>query len=343
MKNAFQIEIPKPKGFLSFEVWDKNQLHENGDPIAGEEPRIYTPFQPQLILDVFYEHYLNGTLGATISREAFFSYGEFGIETTAPSVGDTSHARISGSSKIAKYDPGYTFSVSGNQITSIMELRSTQGQIVGTATSFALYQSPTSGAGTPYMKSLIKDVNGNPTSLVLTSSDFIYVKWKTISTVDLTSKFGTILLGEPGAEILYNWELKPAYWNSALNNGTTCYNFFIPVNGSSSPNAMFGLNTASAFSGQTLGAVTSGPTGTAYTTTQASLESYVAGSKKRVVAYKWTITQGNDPLGLSTFHFYASQGTHGFQLLITAASGGGRIPKNNQKELILKLELAFGR
>lgn len=343
MKNAFQIEIPKPKGFLSFEVWDKDQLHENGDPILGEVPRIFTPFQPQLILDIFFEHYLNATLGTNEHRENFFSYGEFGTETTAPNASDTSHARISGSSKIAKYIPGYTFSVSGNQITSTMELRSTQGQIIGTATSFALYQSQTSGAGTPYMKSLIKDVAGNPTSLVLGASDFVYVKWKTISTVDLTSKFGTILLGEPGSEILYNWELKPAYWNNSLNNGETCCNFFTPVCSSSSANAMLGINIANAYPTQSLGAVTAGPTGTKYSTTEASLESYVASSKKRVVAFKWGINQGNDALGLSAFHFFNTNGLHGFQLLITAASGGGRIPKTNQKELILKLELAFGR
>lgn len=343
MKNAFQIEIPRPKGFLSFEVWDKSQLHENGDPIKGEEPRIYTPFQPQLILDLFYEHYLNGTLGTVVHREAFFSYGEFGTETSAPNATDTSHARISGSSKISKYDAGYTFSVAANQITSTMELRSTQGQIIGTATSFALYQSPTSGAGSPYMKSLIKDASGNPTSLVLGANDFIYVKWKTISTVDLSSKTGTILLGEPGSEILYNWELKPAFWNINLNNGTTCYNFFIPVCSLSSPNSYLGINSASAFSGQTLGAVTAAPTGTAFPFTSATLESYTANSKKRVVAYKWGINQGNDVLGLSTFHFYSTNGQRGFQLLITAASGGARIPKNNQKELILKLEFTFGR
>lgn len=342
MKNAFQIEIPKPKGFLSFEVWDKDQLHENGDPIVGEEPRIYTPFQPQLILDVFYEHYLNATLG-NVSREAFFTYGEFGIETTAPNASDTSHARIAGSSKIAKYDAGYTYSVSGNQITSIMELRSTQGQIVGTATSFALYQNSTPGVGTPYMKSLIKDVNGNPTSLVLTSSDFIYVKWKTISTVDLTSKFGTILLGEPGSEILYNWELKPAFWNIGLINTSTIYNFFVPVATNNGPSSGLGLNNAYAYPTQTLGAVTAGPTGTSYVFSSQTAEPYVAGSKKRVIAFKWGINQGNDASGLSSFAFQNSTSQAGFQLLITAASGGGRIPKNNQKELILKLELAFGR
>lgn len=330
------------QGELSFEVWDKNSLDRKGNPLKGAEPRIKTPFQPQIVTDIGFETYLNG---GSISREYLFQFMALGTGTAPASATDNSFAQIPGSGRFSIHSGGYLYTTSGNEITQTIEYRSAQGQVVGTATDCALFTGATGGA--PMMRSLIKDANGIPTSLVLTSSDFIYIKWKVKSATNINDQTGTILLGEPGAEILYNWVMRPCQWNGFLTNGSSTNNMFVPVSANSAVNTGMGLNQCDAYNTQTLNTITGGPPGGIQSSGAFfSPNSYTANSKQRKMTYKWTITQGNfagATPGIGAARFYNVNHPAGYQMSFAAASGGGRIPKDNTKEFVLDLMFTFGR
>ena len=319
-------------GELSFQVWSAASLDEDGNPLSGALPEQETPFQPQIITDAFFEAWLNGT---TQPRSQFFGWLGCGNGTLEGAASDTSISQIG--TRLQRYTPGFTHSVVSNTMTSTSEYRSTQGQIIGTISEVGLFENSTGGQ--TMMRSLIKDGGGASTTLTLTAMDFLYVKWRVSTTVNLSDITGTINISGTN----YNYTMRPANWNVDLPAGGSGSNFFSAIASSTSVNSGFYTNGPMAYSTQTLGSVTSRPGGTSYIGQLISTNSYTAGSKQRKMTYRWNITQGNTGSGIGSIQLCASEGYAGYQISFAAVSGGGTIPKDNTKEFTIGITYSFGR
>lgn len=186
------------------------------------------------------------------------------------------------------------------------------------------------------MRSLIK-VSGVPTTITLTSMDFLYVQWRIKSTVALTDTTGTTFIGG----VNYNWTMRPCYWTADLTGGSNPFTY--PSSGT--VGSYLGFSSCAAYPTQTLGTVTSGPAGGAISgnATLFSTNTYTAGSKQRKMTYKFNITQGNHASGIGSIVLYTTFSGAGYQISFEAVSGGGTIPKDNTKELTLGFTFSYGR
>jgi hypothetical protein len=321
-------------GELAFQVWSADSLDEEGNPLPNAIPNRETPFQPQIITDAFFETWLNGT---TYSRNVFFSWLGCGSGTLAATASDTTISQIG--TRLSRYTPGYTHTVVSNTMTTTSEYRSTQGQIIGTISEVGLFQNQTGGQ--TMMRSLIKDVGGAPTTLTLTAMDFLYVKWRVSTTVNLSDTTGIINISGTN----YNYTMRPANWNVDLPSGGAGANFFSAISNGADVNSGFYTDGPRAYSTQTLGSVTSRPGGTDLPGSLLSTNSYTAGSKQRKMTYRWNITQGNTGSGIGSIQLCpaVSASLAGYQISFAAVSGGGTIPKDNTKEFTMGITYSFGR
>lgn len=319
-------------GELAFQVWGAESLDENGNPLPGAKPKQELDYQPQMITDAFFETWLNGTID---TRADLFSQMGVGNGTTAAAATDTTISQIG--TRFASFNSVVTYSVSGNEITQTNQYRTTQGQIIGTISEVGLFANPTGGL--TMMRSLIKDVGGTPTTLTLTSMDFLYVNWKVKSVVNLSDVIGVINLGG----VNYNYVLRPCFWKSGLATGNVNTAPFAGLCALSNVNSALGFDAAKARSTQTLGSVTSEPGGAPYWGQLLSTNTYTAGTKQRKMTYKWNITEGNTGSGIGSITLTNVHSSAGYQVSFSAVSGGGTIPKDNTKELTLGFTFSYGR
>ena len=321
----------KFNGELSFQVWGAESLDKDGTPLPGAVPKQETPFQPQIITDAFFETWLNGGSASNV----LFGYCGVGNGTTAATAADTTISQVG--TRFALFTGDYAYSTTGSTITQTVGFRTTQGQIIGTISEVGLFSASTGGQ--TMMRSLIKDGGGTPTTLTLTSMDFLYVRWRVTSTVNLSDVTGTVSIGG----VSYNYTLRPSYWNSLPSVGYTTTHIFLPC----SHNSVAGylaVSACEAFSTQTLGSVTSKPGGSVYVGTAFSTNTYTASSKQRKLTYKWDITQGNTGSGIGSVAVHSSVfGNVGYQISFAAVSGGATIPKDNTKEFTIGITFSFGR
>ena len=85
------------------------------------------------------------------------------------------------------------------------------------------------------MRSLIKDVGEHQQPLTLTAMDFLYVKWRVSTTVNLSDITGTINISGTN----YNYTMRPANWNVDLPAGDEGSNFFSAIASSTSVSSGF--------------------------------------------------------------------------------------------------------
>ena len=169
--------------------------------------------------------------------------------------------------------------------------------------------------------------------------DFLYVRWRVTSTVNLSDVTGTVSIGG----VSYNYALRPCFWNNLPSAGSVSSSIFLPVANGSSVNSYLGFGSCNAYATQTLGAVTSLPGGAGSAGTAFSTNTYTASSKQRKLTYKWNITQGNTGSGIGAITVHNASFSMGYQISFAAVSGGGTIPKDNTKEFTIGITFSFGR
>lgn len=321
----------KFNGELSFQVWGVDSLDTEGNPLPGAKPKQETPFQPQIITDAFFETWLNGTF---VNKTDLFGYCAVGNGATAATAADTTISQVG--TRFALFSGDYAYSTTGSTITQTVGFRTTQGQIIGIISEVGLFSASTGGQ--TMMRSLIKDGGGTPTTLTLTSMDFLYVRWRVTSTVNLSDVTGTISIGG----VSYNYALRPCFWNNLPSAGSVGSSIFLPVANGSNVNSYLGVGSCNAYATQTLGAVTSLPGGAGSAGTAFSTNTYTASSKQRKLTYKWNITQGNTGSGIGAITVHNASFS-GYQISFAAVSGGGTIPKDNTKEFTIGITFSFGR
>ncbi len=328
------IEIKnKVSGELRFTVYRPEDIDPNGNPIGSAKPKLDTGFNPQLITDFFFDQWVGGSGTAT----ALTSFIQCGTGTATPSASDVSITPLGPRAGIFSRN----YSTSSNEITCTTEFRFAQGAVIGTVSEVGVFASSTGGSTT--MRSLIKDLAGIPTTITLTSIDYLYITWRVKSTVSLSDQIGTITIGG----VNYNYTIRPCTWNSNVSIGS---NFFSPLNSlgysDATSTAMF---YTVVYGTQTLGSVTGQPSeeaGFSYLpSTALSLASYTSGSKQRKLTWFFADSQANIVGGIGSIMVFINSPANGggYQVSFSAVSGGGKIPKDNTKTFTFSLTFTWSR
>lgn len=176
-------------------------------------------------------------------------------------------------------------------------------------------------------RALIKDSNGNPTTITVLSGEILQIYYKLWAVFDTTDKTGQInLLDGVGGSVAYNWKLRPArvtsdaYRIAGGRLGATgdIYPYFHPAD-------------------VDLVAITSVPAeGTLYGFV---LNPYTINSYKLVINFNLTIDQGNGSIRVLTL--LTSMGS--YQIRFGSVADDSPITKTNTQTLTVPIEFSWGR
>jgi len=331
-------------GELRFEVWKSDQLDASGNPLAGESAKLDTGFNKQTITDAFFDAYV-GFNGVNTSRSDFMQYMGCGVGTAAASGSDTTITGQLGTR--IPVDVGLLSAILTNsydgEILETAQYRGTAGQVIGAISEVGLFADATGGQ--TMMRSLIKDPSGDPTTIVLSVTDHLYISWRVSTNVTLTTTSSTITIGG----VSYNYTIKPCNWTAGGD-------FFQALNpfcfwASSEPRYGFGFRELLAFSTQTLGTHTTQPAGTPFMVPHIeqapimSLDTYVPGTWTRTATYSVGAEECNISGGIGSIVIGADTllGFPGYQISFSAVANGGKIPKTSANILTIGMYYSFGR
>lgn len=323
-------------GYMRTRIFNESQLDADGNPTGAA--RFDSGFQCNKLLDTFFDKHLSGT-GATqpnSTREHLVGYMAASTETTAPADGDTSLGASQIGTRFTYHLPSDTAvaDTGAGKLIQTRQFRSTKGQVQGTVGKLAIFDAAT--GGTMNVASLVKDETGTATTLPLGANDYLYVDWRLETTLNLNPVTGVINIPGEGD---FNYTLQPAYWTS-LNTASA----LLGISTGGGANQAFGFARVGAYAGN-LGAVTSGPAGTAsFQTPTPILGAYTPGSKQRTVTYQLGEPDANLVGGIRSFMFtYSSGAGGGYQFSLSRVSDGATLNKTNTKQLNITMLWAFSR
>ena len=241
---------------------------------------------------------------------------------------DTAVAGIYGDASSTKYD--YNTSTDGNLYKTNRErkysftgLRNVNISEVGLASDY-------SNISTYFLctRALIKDNNGNPTTITVLNGEQLEIYYKLWAVFDTTDKTGTLnLLNGVGGSVAYNWKLR-------LANVTDSYAY---------TNAGYVLGKPTSryctFNTGELTGITSKPSGDGNNYTLDSLASYISGSYKRINSKVLTAEQENK--SIRTLTLATTMGT--FQIRFGSVANDSPITKTNTQTLTIPIEISWGR
>lgn len=189
-----------------------------------------------------------------------------------------------------------------------------------------------SGATSLFSRALILDGGGSPTTITVLSNEALNVTYQVNMYPPTTDVTGNVSLGGSS----YAFTLRASNVTSTNNWGISTDTNFAGVGNHSS---------GSAFSTQTLGAITSQPSGAAYGADSSSVGTYTLGSYTQTVTLGWSINAGNAPGGIGSVQLVVGWGSDvGYPV-----DGGGCyqcsftpvIPKDNTKVLSLTFSVTW--
>lgn len=245
-----------------------------------------------------------------------------GTGTTAPAVGDVALAVQAASTNSTA--PGGGNSNSGSPLyrtTATLVYRFNAGQLNGNYTEVGISWSNS----TLWSRALIVDGGGSPTSITVTSSEFLDVFYRLTMVPDLTDhNYSCTIQGvNYGVTRRASWVGSAGAWNPNRSGA------WIPAGGQ-------GSNIISAYSG-TLGAVTGFPSGTQATKGGSpSVGAYVNNSYTRTSSVSIALGELNVPGGIKSIAVDDSVGSwqHQFSPVI---------PKDDTKVMSLSFSMSWGR
>lgn len=178
-----------------------------------------------------------------------------------------------------------------------------------------------------WCRALIKDSEGNPTTITVLSDevlDIVYTLQLHPPTSDMTGTFNL-------SGVAYQYALRPAFVNSRAYY--SWWRTTVIVDGISS-------HGASAFTGG-IGAVTSGPSGTAGYNIPLTKQSYVNESKQCVFNATADLNTANLAGGIRSMQFDLAGNC--WQAEFSRVSDGATIPKNNTNTLVIPFWVSWDR
>ena len=284
-----------------------------------------------LITDVGMDSFIRQDIGS--------SHGiVVGRGTTVPTVNDTVLGSIVAGSNTAtpRFSTGYNV-LPGNPYGCMYQraVRFSEGAVVGNISEIGFVYFTGSSRTTNYSllaRSLIKDANGNPTTITLLSDEILDVVYQIFFYTSVGEVSGVLnFSGNIGGT--YAWRLLPAYVTTfAVDpdaNGWIGYTAFSYVTSRNLKVSSQGIGTA-----------TTGINGGAYTnntaTTISRMSNYVAGSFKVPFALSLPSESANLAGGIRSVQFRAGKGM--YQIEFTPA-----IPKTSLDSVLIEFEMQISR
>lgn len=174
-----------------------------------------------------------------------------------------------------------------------------------------------------FSKALVKDTNGNPTTIVKYQEDTLDITYTLQVNCPTADVVGTVIIGE----LEYSYTIRPASAGNWFTYG---------------PNGPLSSNiTAYAYpASSVLGLPTGVPSGSGLVTSSAVLSSYTNNTYTRDVQLEWDLNYGNAVGGIRCV--YIDVGSK-WQISYSAVIGAATIPKDSDKRLTLNVRFSWGR
>lgn len=288
---------------------------------SGGEVRDLTGWQANLIVDTGLNRL--GTAGTGVA----FGTCAAGSGNTPPANGDTGLAAPLGytSNIVAET---YGSEVAGGYCWRRQTWEFPMGDIVGNVAEVGTFWA--SAPGSMFSRALVKDLEGNPTTVSLAADEILRVTWEFRAYWPTDDRTGTIVLaGNKGGA--YDWRVR------ARGVGTGGALWEMPISGGGGL-ALQSFGRVN-FGGD-LGPITGAPTYVARQdfTTELAPSPYVPGSFTAKGILTLQLAQGNHPDGIKSIEFESMRNGFAYQMGFTPS-----IPKTADDILVLEIEHTWGR
>ena len=271
---------------------------------------------------------LNAWAGST-PLNTLTQYCGVGVGTAAPT---TTNSSITGQIGSRASSGAQGTNVVGLVHTTTKQYNFAVSAVIGTITEVGIFSAPTGGVLAT--RALIKDGGGVPTSITLVSGDTLYVIWRCTVTAPSSDYTGVVSI----SGVNYNVVARPSYFVT----GSMSSGLWSGPLGAAAGDAFFGLNGASVYATQTLGAVTAGPLGSSNGQTSSVVAAYVDSTYTRTCTATWSVANGNAAGGVGSAAWLGGSNS-GIQVSYAAVSDGSRIPKDATKTMTLTLSITVSR
>lgn len=185
-------------------------------------------------------------------------------------------------------------------------------------------------------RALIKDSNGNPTTISVLSGEILDIYYKLWRITDLTDKNTTLnVLDGVGGSVAYNVITRPSY--VGFNNGA--YDYANKVIGIPAAYRMGSALNVRADTGELTIANSEFNPVNSSGVSSITWSPYVAGSYKRQLTANATVNE----LNLNIRRFQVQIGFGDFQFRVGKVSDDSPLVKNNTQTLSIPIEISWGR
>ena len=186
-------------------------------------------------------------------------------------------------------------------------------------------------------RALIKDNQGNPTTITVLSGEILEIYYKLWIVYDVTDKTGTLnLLDGVGGSTAYNYIARLAGVGGTNIGGSAKYGAYtvgLALSAGAGNNGHFVANGE-------IGAITGSPSGTSSGyTSYVSTATYTPGSYKRQITWSLSISQAN--FAIRSAMFYTKMGF--WQIRFGSVANDSPIVKTDTQTLTIPVEVSWGR
>ena len=186
-------------------------------------------------------------------------------------------------------------------------------------------------------RALIKDSNGNPTTITVLNGEQLDIYYKLWIVYDVTDKTGTLnLLDGVGGSTAYNYIARLAGVGGTNIGGSAKYGeptVGLALSASAGNNSHFVANGE-------IGAITGSPSGTSSENSPSvSTATYTPGSYKRQMTWSFSISQAN--FAIRSAMFYTKMAF--WQIRFGSVANDSPITKTDTQTLSIPIEFSWGR
>lgn len=178
-------------------------------------------------------------------------------------------------------------------------------------------------------RALIKDSQGNPTTITVLSGEILEIYYKLWAVYDTTDKTGTLnLLDGVSGSIAYNWTVRLAHVTDRLSYASQLGYVLSSV-----------YDRWTTFNTGDLTAITTSPSGSGANFYSDNFKPYVANSYKRVIEIPLTVSQENK--AIRSYTLSTSMGA--YQIRFGSVADDSPIIKTSTKTLSIPIEVSWAR
>lgn len=300
---------------------------------ADGSTKIDTGYQKNLILNQGLD-FFGGSEGYNMMEYCVIGSGNSKPVYTQNKL-DTTIAGVEGTDFSSKYDydaarDANLYKTNKVRKYSFSGLNNVNVSELGLASNY-------SGTTTYFLctRALIKDSQGNPTTITVLSGELLDVYYKLWAVYDTTDKTGTInLLDGVGGSTPYNYVLRMAGVGGANIGGSANYGGIIGF----SFKAGAGNNNPFTYTGE-LGTVKEQPKDSLQYVNNGSMQKYQPISNKRTAVWDFGINTTNG--AIRSFLFLTTMGF--YQIRFGSVANDSPITKTNTQTLSIPIEVSWGR